>query len=384
MFRQENKQRSRSFTDASTAHRWANLVRFAGPDAALEELRGEASLDVASRATFDDFARAYIDSRSGVEEKTVEDYEMFLRTGISAAFGARGIAHITDSHLAAWGNSEIGSRSSKSIRNRFGFISAVFNYAVAKRAMPNNPCPGIRLPRRQRKEPVFLMPAEFAHILRYLPEPERDVAMLLVSTGLRWGELSALTASDIDLGRRTVTVSKAWKHSSTSGWYLGPPKSSRSNRTVPFSDELLPMLRRRTVGGDELLFTNRRGGPLRQQRFLEGYWKPALRMANGLPAQDGAKTKPGERWSARTGSWWDQEPAETPLNKKPRVHDLRHTHASWLIADGVGLTVVQRRLGHESIKATVDTYGHLSEEHQRTAADSMSKTIQVVHEALST
>lgn len=49
------------------------------------------------------------------------------------------------------------------------------------------------------------------------------------------------------------------------------------------------------------------------------------------------------------------------LRARPRIHDLRHTHASWLIAAGVPLTLIQRRLGHESIKTTSDRYGHLAE-----------------------
>ena len=54
---------------------------------------------------------------------------------------------------------------------------------------------------------------------------------------------------------------------------------------------------------------------------------------------------------------------------RPRIHDARHAHASWLIAKGVPLTVIQARLGHNSIKVTSDTYGHLSPDIQRAAAD---------------
>ena len=52
--------------------------------------------------------------------------------------------------------------------------------------------------------------------------------------------------------------------------------------------------------------------------------------------------------------------ATTAFGRDVRVHDLRHTHASWLIAAGVPLPVIQRRLGHESITTTVDRYGHLA------------------------
>lgn len=56
------------------------------------------------------------------------------------------------------------------------------------------------------------------------------------------------------------------------------------------------------------------------------------------------------------------------LRARPRIPDLRHTHASWLIAAGVPLTVIQRRLGHESIKTTSDLYGHLAEDADAAAA----------------
>lgn len=52
----------------------------------------------------------------------------------------------------------------------------------------------------------------------------------------------------------------------------------------------------------------------------------------------------------------------------PRIYDLRHTHASWLIQSAVALTAIQRRLGHESIKTTSDVYGHLADEADRLTA----------------
>ena len=76
-----------------------------------------------------------------------------------------------------------------------------------------------------------------------------------------------------------------------------------------------------------------------------------------------------------TGSFWNEttwvtqrwgptlaRAVEMGLTTRPRLHDLRHTHASWLLTDGVGLLVVSRRLGHESIKVTADTYGHIQPE----------------------
>jgi len=64
-----------------------------------------------------------------------------------------------------------------------------------------------------------------------------------------------------------------------------------------------------------------------------------------------------------------------PLGKFPRIHDLRHSHASWLLEDGNGIDVVQRRLGHEKITTTVDTYGHISEARMEAAARSIGRTL---------
>ena len=67
---------------------------------------------------------------------------------------------------------------------------------------------------------------------------------------------------------------------------------------------------------------------------------------------------------------------EAGLTKKPRVHDLRHTNASWLIQAGVPLTVVQRHLGHESIQTTSDRYGHLDRKSSRVVADVVGKALE--------
>ncbi len=84
------------------------------------------------------------------------------------------------------------------------------------------------------------------------------------------------------------------------------------------------------------MFTTRDGRVVHHANFRQRVWLPALERAPGVP--------------------------------RLRIHDLRHTHVAWLIAAGIPLPVIQRRLGHESIKTTVDTYGHLAPDLQRQAA----------------
>jgi integrase len=64
------------------------------------------------------------------------------------------------------------------------------------------------------------------------------------------------------------------------------------------------------------------------------------------------------------------------LTKKPRVHDLRHTNASWLIQAGVPRTVIQRHLGYESIQTTSDRFGHLDRKSSRVVADVVGNALR--------
>lgn len=98
--------------------------------------------------------------------------------------------------------------------------------------------------------------------------------------------------------------------------------------------EQVELFKRRCLGKKptDLIFTAPEGGAWHSGVFHAHRWKPALDAANSAG-----------------------------LTKRPRIHDLRHTHASWLIAGKVPLPVIQARLGHESITTTVDRYGHLLE-----------------------
>jgi integrase len=137
----------------------------------------------------------------------------------------------------------------------------------------------------------------------------------------------------------TLTVRRAWKRNGTGEfagdrdrYYLGKPKTRESRRRISLSPTVAEILRELAAGKqpDDLLFTAPRGGRVDQGHWYEGRWRPAVKAAG------------------RRG-----------LTKQPRFHDLRHTHAAWLISAGVPLPVIQKRLGHKSIQITVDVYGGL-------------------------
>lgn len=219
----------------------------------------------------------------------------------------------------------------KTISNAQRLLSSVLSSAAERYGIPNV-ARGVPLPSdAEPAEMVFLTPVEYAAVYEALPEQWRPFAALLASTGARWGEATALRRRDFDLDADvpSVRISRAWKKGDGSTPYLGATKSRRGRRTVSLSLTTVAAIRDavEAVDIEQLVFSAKEGGRLRPQNFHPRVWRPAV---------------------ARSG-----------IRKQPRVHDLRHSHASWLIAQGLPLPIIQQRLGHESIKTTVDRYGHL-------------------------
>jgi integrase len=237
--------------------------------------------------------------------------------------------------------------SPKTIANYHGLFSAVMASAVDKDLIRRNPCAGVRLPAVEDDidnddEKVFLTEGEFGLLHRSIHADDQDFLTVAAGTGLRWGELTALKVKDLDLTAATPTlvVRRAWKTNGSGEfaladhgkYYLGPPKTKESRRRLSLSAAVVEALRRSVKGrsSEDLVFGAARGGRLDQGNWYESRWQRAIKKAQ----------KQG-------------------LTKTPRFHDLRHTHAAWLISAGVPLPVIQRRLGHKSIQITVDVYGGL-------------------------
>ncbi|WP_081423170.1 site-specific integrase [Leifsonia xyli] len=155
------------------------------------------------------------------------------------------------------------------------------------------------------------------------------------------GEATAITWGDIAFSSNppTVRIEKAWKKSESGAPVLKHPKSQKSKRTVSLWPEIVQALGS-PQAGDQLVFQSERTGThLWYGPFRSRIWVAAINAAN-----DPEKCGPL---------------GLTPIGKRPNIHDLRHTHASWLIAAGAPLPYVQARLGHEDIQTTVNLYGHL-------------------------
>jgi integrase len=181
---------------------------------------------------------------------------------------------------------------------------------------------------------------------------------LAITTGLRPEELYGLPSKDLDLDAKRLTVNQVIsktrrkKGEEVPRFVLGPPKTEKSRRTIDFPEfvrdllieERCHVMESRVLAGanwkeNGLIFPSEVGTPLEERNVLRRFQK--LCEANGLP--------------------------------KLRLYDLRHTHASLLIHEGVHPKKISERLGHSSIKLTMDTYGHLFEGSDRDSAEKMEK-----------
>jgi integrase len=325
----DGKQSSTAFDDPADAEWLRDLINRIGPAKALEIARRRDRTPDAM--TVAEYLTHHINHLTGVERRTIEDYRKYVSKDIAPVLGDIPLTALTSEDIAQWlqGLRAAGA-SAKTILNKHGFLSGALNAAVPAR-IPANPAAGQKLYRDERQEMVFLSRDQFALLLKSVTEPWRPFVEFLVASGCRLGEATALRPGDVDRTDGTVNISRAWKHS-TGHWEIGPPKTRMSHRTINLPTSVLNKL----DYNRDWLFVNRTGGPIRHHGFRARVWWPAVQ---------------------RSG-----------LDPTPRIHDLRHTCASWMIAAGVPLPVIQRHLGHESIETTVGVYGHLDRSSARAAA----------------
>jgi integrase len=206
--------------------------------------------------------------------------------------------------------------------------------SMLKAAMPEylarNPCAGVEPPRIVKRDMLFLSAKEVDDLAAATREPYGTLVYLLAYCGLRWGEAVALRRRRCHLLRNRLEIVESLAEVERKLIFGTPKTHQERNVAVPaFLREMLAAHIAELPSNDAnaLVFTNPHGGPLRNSWFWRLVWEPAVASA-GLP--DGL-----------------------------RIHDLRHTCAALLIAQGAHPKMIQTQLGHSTITTTLDRYGHL-------------------------
>lgn len=357
---QGGKQTSLTFDQDSEARLFK---RFLESNAHSFSLAEQGIIEMRSKApTLNELIAHHLDTLTGVEKGTLDNYGRLMANHVEDTLGRHRLDTLSRTHVVEWLKGI--DRTPKTLKNIHSIVSAALQTGVISDDWPiqANPAYGIRMPKgggKNRERPYFMTHGQvdvMTEMIREVHHERLEHSRVLWDPGLfvrfktrsgtRLSETTALRAvSDTTIradGRIILHVNRAWKRSAD-GYTIGSTKTVAGERDVALSDEFSEEFRPylESLGVGDLLFPGKSGGMLHQGWFYDSYWNPTRLRLLGAGM----------------------------LARKPVIHDLRHTHASWLIAAGVPLTVVQRRLGHESITTTSDIYGHLTDTADEEAAD---------------
>jgi integrase len=266
---------------------------------------------------------------------TQKHYRYVLDVHLLPHFGTTRLYDITreqiQSFLAAKFRAGLSWKTVKHIR---GVLGRTLSSAEDWGYITQNPALKTQLPRRplQQRPEVVLTPKRISELMGQLKEPVRSIATLLVLSGLRVGELLALRWKCVDLVTRTLRIAET-----VYDGHFDTPKTQRSARVIPLSDEAcrtLERLQHAHSQAHELVFKTAAGTPLNRQNLLRRHLRPAC-----------------QRLGLERIGW----------------HSLRHAHATLLDAAGAPLGTVQALLGHSSPEITRGIYIHAIPEDQRKA-----------------
>lgn len=298
--------------------------------------------------TFRDFVRVYLENQTPrLKESTSLMKENVIETKILPHFGERRLRDISSTDVMQWQNAMLrhtdpatGKPYSKSyLKTLHNQLSAIFNHAVRFYGLKENPARTVgNMGSDKGTEMKFWTKEEY---LRFAEEMmDSPTAYYCFETlywsGIRLGELLALTPEDLDLSKRTLSVTKTYQRIRGKD-IVTNPKTPRSKRVV------------------------------RLPSFLCDELADYIRMQYDL--------RPGDRLFPVTKSYLHHKMrsgCEKLGVEKIRIHDLRHSHVSLLISQGYGAVAIADRVGHESIDITY-RYAHLFPSTQDAMADTLDQ-----------
>jgi integrase len=328
-FRLGGRQTSETFRRKADAEMFAGILGDGRDGRVLEAMKWlGAKREERDTHTFAEWHEIYVEQLTGITQRTRDDYRAYRRRYFGALDDVP-LPLLTRGHVTALVNRlEREGKKPKTIANVIRHLSSCLGLAHEEGHLTANPCRRVRLPKDDldAHEARFLTGEEFAALLAAIPEHYRPLVTFMVGTGLRWSEATAIQSRHVDLDRGTVRVAQAWKGTGKTR-ALGPPKSSKSRRTVNAATLALAAAAPLLGKPNDYVFTTPTGRVIAYSNFRDRIWLPAVEKAG--------------------------------IEPRPGLHALRHTFASWMISEGTPLEAVQDQLGHESIITTRKLYAHL-------------------------
>jgi integrase len=324
----DKKKIRKTFTHRADAQSWAADVK-RGVDLGTLRAPTKRTLGEAAGAWLAGAEAGTIRNRSGNRYKpaTLRGYRQALEDHVLPVLGSRKMNGITTADLQAlvdrWSTED---QSPSTIRNSIKPLQAIYRRARAREGLAVNPTRDLELPAPDAKEVEIIAPAVAAQLLDVLPAEDRALWATALYAGLRYGELRALRWSAVDLAGGSIRVAESWdpKEGAIA------PKTKNSQRTTPLPGLLRDYLMEHRIAAGE--------PPVDALVFGDSKAKP-FQAATIYRRADRA-------WEAQ-------------VLGRLRLHQARHTYASFMIAAGVNAKALSSFMGHSSIKVTFDLYGHL-------------------------
>jgi len=279
------------------------------------------------------------DMSTRLKASTIENKKAMINTKLLPILGDMQVDQIKPTTIRKWQNGIINQGYAKTYLktiNNQGYaktylktinnqVTAIFNYAVKYYDLKENPCDKAGSMGKKKADSMdFYTTEEFKTVIEKVHKPHIKMGLeILYWTGMRIGELLALTLNDIDFESKTITINKSYQRIAKED-HITEPKTPKSNRVVLIPEFLCNEIQEYIkslyeISADERLFP-----------FVRSLFNHELKAA-----------------------------ANKADIKIIRLHDLRHSHASLLIELGFSPLIIAERLGHENIETTLETYSHL-------------------------
>ncbi|NQT71839.1 MAG: site-specific integrase [Chloroflexi bacterium] len=295
--------------------------------------------------------------------RTVDGYRGTVERYLKPNLGNILLSKLTQHHVQRlYSDMRENGLSARTILHTHKLLSQALKHAVKWGLLIRNICEAVDPPRPRRKEMKALDTDDVQVFLEAIKDsPYGHLFFVMLYTGLRRGEVLGVRWCDVDINKETLSVNQSVVRLHNKGLMITEPKTPYSRRLISLSPSVVALLRGLRVSqmdqmeGDgieweeqRLIFANDDGEPLSPDTVTHAFAKIIKRT--GLP--------------------------------HVRLHDLRHTHATLMLKQGVHPKIVSERLGHSSVSITMDTYSHVLPGMQTEAAIAFEEAIHVITAAI--
>lgn len=297
-------------------------------------LKQSGSVDIPLKV----FVESYFqDKENELKERTKRNKKYMIDNYLIPYFGELKMSEIKPAQIIAWQNEIYAKGLSESymrmIQNQ---LTALFTHAANIYDLKNNPCKKVkRMGKDSKRSLTFWTVEEYKKFISCIDKEDKYFVIfeILFWTGIRVGELLALTKGDIDFYNNRINITKTYYRASGED-VITTPKTEQSIRVVEIP------------------------------QFLTKEIKDMCDRLYGLPEHARLFPVVGEAVQHKM----KREIVKAEVSRI-RVHDLRHSHVAYLINQGVEPLLIKERLGHKDIRITLNTYGHLYPNRARSVAD---------------